>query len=146
MFSFFFFCCQNSRFYFIRVVDRPGLCSAGAQRGWGGTAGGNGAVCIVYLVLGLDVELDLLARQGADSGMPWSAGQAEGVGAFFGGGGGGGFVLDVHDFWWWGEGSGFKGSFGGKLGSLKGSRMASLRARACFWSSVPQRVEREKGC
>ena len=78
--------------------------------------GGNGRrerSCIVYLVLGLDVELDLLARQGADSGVPWLAGQAEGVGAFLGGG----FVLDVHDFWWWGEGSRFKENFEGSLES-----------------------------
>ena len=112
MFSFFFFCCQNSRFYVIRVVDRPGLCSAGAQRGWGGGKRG----CIVYLVLGLDVELDLLARQGADSGVPWLAGQAEGVGAFLGVGGEGGSYLMFMISGGGERGVGSRGALGESLG------------------------------
>ena len=78
-----------------------------------------------------------------DCGGGWGGGGGGGVGGGGGGGGGVGFVLDVHDFWWWGEGSWFKGSFGEKLGSRGGLRMARLKAEVCVWSSVSQGVEGE---
>ena len=58
------------------VANRPELCTPLARNrdvgggGGGGETGRRERSCIVYLVLGLDVELDLLARQGADSGVP----------------------------------------------------------------------------
>lgn len=85
-----------------------------ADRAWYGLCcvGKRGGVC-AYLVFGLDVQLDLLACQGADSvGLPVviSSSKAERGGAFCWRGEG--VVLDVHGFLYLGRWAGKGWRFG----------------------------------